>query len=276
MERPRTKTVLLAALAGAAGCSLVVDTSGLAGGPAVADGGAGDATAIDAETDGPADAGATDDDAGRISCTGHLFCDDFDAPDASLPGSWEVMTGDGNPLTLDPSISRSEPRSLRATVTPLMGAHRQVLTRTFDVVNKSIRFEFDYHYVPQAGDLVEIDPYQIQLYPPPPKRTRQAVAMVNYKTGPGLEHLLGNPNAAPTVNDVDIAAAPNQWLHVKIAVDFNVTPGTCRVAIDNAERSYDLEGPAPEKVELQLGVIYFKDVSATWDFRYDNVVVDSP
>jgi hypothetical protein len=161
-RRPVSRLLVLTALVVAASaCSLLVDTSGLAGD--AADGGA-EASLVDALDGGGAQPDATAGDAAegnRPPCTA-TFCDDFD--DGGLEARWgaeEIATG--GVLVLDSADSTSAPNALHARLTnpTPSGDYRYAVLRRTLPVGRAITCEFDVKVLARPendfADLIRIE-----------------------------------------------------------------------------------------------------------------------
>lgn len=113
------------------GCSLLVDTGGLAGVPATSTPSAPDGSLESGSGggDGSVPEGGPDVDAGTDAAqgpfcpqAGTVLCADFDEPSASLPGQWDVANNTNATLAITTSRFRSPPRALGLASTVVASA----------------------------------------------------------------------------------------------------------------------------------------------------------
>jgi hypothetical protein len=262
------------ALALAAGCSLIVSTSGLSDG---------DDTAGDAATEvstSPADAGPGDappdvrTEAGSETSVpfckqaAHAFCDDFERQ-GPVAGGWtgmDVFSG-GASLTLSNERAVSLPTSLRAShparVAGAVGTTYAILERHTELTAQRVTIAFDI-YVPkpafQAGE------------------STMGIACFGIRKGGSYDSVCISL-AADYVAFAGSSGDPitfDAWVHVSASIDHG---GMATATIGASQRS----GPptrqgqpaTPDRIDLSIGLHAYNDPVSAFTAFYDNVTIDT-
>ena len=124
-------------VAAAAGCSLLTDVGGLSGGPASPSAEAGADVAV-----ASVDAGADAADSSMPPCAPPAFCDDFERGDPT--GAWDGLQTTGGTLAIDPTISSSGTRSLRAALVASATERSVYLERLVPVGTLGVKVSFSF------------------------------------------------------------------------------------------------------------------------------------
>jgi hypothetical protein len=270
--------------AAVAGCSLLTDLGGLAGGPS-ADAGADATTAIDGAADATvdtwtppdadADAGA-DGDAGAdadgapapgfcMTHPAHAACLDFD--DGGLPSDWTQYVSLGS-VTWSSTVALSPPGALRSTV-PRRPTNKEYaeLRKKMSSDFHRVVVELDLYVEPpawQAGD-INAGVFDIGLY--------SSTVNTGVATSVGQTYVtLGNPGAALAANPVRYA----KWIHAKFDLD---PAGTYDVTLDGAsfhQTFAPLDAGLSPSTQVILGVDGYNAPAPEFIVYYDNVLIDLP
>lgn len=124
-------------VAAATGCTLLTDVGGLSGGPADPGAEAGGDVAV-ASVDARADAP----DSTMPACAPPAFCDDFERGD--LAGAWSGLQTVGGTLAIDPAVSSSPTRSLRADLAASTAQRTVYLERLVPVGTLGVKISFSF------------------------------------------------------------------------------------------------------------------------------------
>jgi hypothetical protein len=257
---------------GLTACSLLVDTSDLAGGSASSDASA-DAT-IGAPGDGsPAlDAGRDDSgDAAKSSCGAvHVFCDDFDQ--GTLGATWDLLLMGAGPITLDTMLSTSPPRSMRVGVIGAAGDRDSSLKKKV-TGGPTFHASADFRHE-GTGSTGDVDVITVALDPPPAPFVMYAVtAFMASGQLMGQVKVLRNDGGP----EVDIRAALNQSVSSfrRLTVEI-ATPTQMRILVDGAPVLVkDVPTATGVKATISVGAP-FADTVNPLTFNFDDVVIDTP
>jgi hypothetical protein len=153
-------TQLFAGIAAAwlAGCSVLVDTSGLAGGdaPSAPDGSTEGGGPPPPVTDGGAEASLAPPDTATFDCgTPNVFCDDFDQ--GALGARWDDIERTHGDVALAQE-ALSPPNALRAAVTPGTNTGDAALVKRFSPAPSAVHCELDFN----LDSPVPVDIFQIR------------------------------------------------------------------------------------------------------------------
>jgi hypothetical protein len=191
------------------------------------------------------------------------FCADFDEPDASAGGGWNVLTATGDAsVTLSPTTFMSAPRSLE-TSSPHGGTGSVSLNFSL-VSSMSVDFDVQYVAVPSSGDISAI--------------------LLTGPTYPGQDiyfFVSSNSSYFQEFGDdfSSMMAAPSQgaWHHVSISVTTASGVSTINAGVDGTAywMNHHLDQPWPmaTTVTLKLGLPDTYEVTTPTQLYIDNVVV---
>jgi hypothetical protein len=271
------RVTLLPTLTLATACSLVVGTGGLSTGgsgvPGDEAGASSDAPISDARIE---EGGLDGGDATTVSpCAlpGHLFCDDFDTGQASLSNRWTSLTEEAGPLDLDPSRSISPPRSLRARLLPGSGTRESALRRKVSVPANSVRVELDFYAGTASGTTyAEVDPFGVDLYPPPPGYVAHGLTIAIFPTKATFEYYRKDAEQYDTV-DVPISLPRDEFIHMTIVASYVTSPKASLEIDGKLVAELPLNGTTLADAEVAVGLFYCEDANVDWVFAYDNVLV---
>ena len=249
-------------LAVVAGCSLVVDTAGLAGDPdasAAADG----ATGADGDGSGSPDAVVSGNYCAAQSPQ-HQFCADFD--EHPIGFGWSSVDSD-TAISLEPDpLSSSPPTSVRSRVLVGKVCTRAMLNKTFADPYIEAHFAFDLR---MEADLVaspegiyvaslEVGKcnHLIQVY----SSMLAVYSQIDYPSGEDWQ-------------DTKVPVKPGQWM--RLALDVDRQTGAIAFSVDGKRAFANvLLGPtctASAPVKMRVG-LYCQNVPA--EMRFDNVTFD--
>jgi hypothetical protein len=280
----RGRAALTAGLGALAGCTLLVDTSGLTGGssdaPDASTSSDATADAVD-EGDGPRDAPLEEADAatdappasdahaplGEAGCTGtvHDFCDDFDH--GALGAAWTRTFQIGGAFTLDP-LAVSPPSSLLATAAD-GGSENLILVKNFAGATKGIRCQV-------ALRVDAYDNYTDVLHVDFTVAGEAYFVRVGLGGGGTLNEYGQLPDGGERVrNNWPFQQPPaGQWVDVVLDIDGDPNAGAATLAVDGAQvLSVALSPPTDATgINVELGAI--NTFPLAWRAHYDNVACD--
>ena len=254
--------VVLAVLAG---CSLLTDTSGLAGDPNAADG----ATTADAARDGSGPGpGSTDAPAAGYYCAAqspqHQFCADFD--EHPIGFGWSTV-GSDPAISLTPDTAASSPpTAVRSRILVNKSCAYAMLGKNFAEPYREAHFAFDLRM--EADALASPD----------------GMYVASLEVGK-CNHLLQVYNSMFAVytqidfpadadrQDTRVAVKPGAWM--RLALDVDRKTGAIAFSVDGKQAFANvLLGPkctASAEVNMHVG-LYCQNVPA--EMRFDNVTFD--
>ena len=257
--------VVLAVLAG---CSLLVDTDGLAGDPGAADGAtAADdgATGADAARDG---SGSTDAPLAGTYCAAqsprHQFCADFD--ENPIGFGWSTVSSDpAISLDADPAAS-SPPTAVRSRVLVNKSCSFAMLSKVFVDPYSEAHFAFDLRM--EADALASPD----GMYVASLEVGKCNHLLQVYKSMFAVYTQIDFP-AGEDRQDTRVAVKPGEWM--RLALDVDRRTGAIAFSIDGKPAFANVVlGPnctASAEVKMRVG-LFCQNVPA--EMRFDNVTFD--
>ena len=254
-------------------CSLVVDTSGLAGGPS--DSGARDATPTDAAFDG-FDAGAdARSDGGTTTWCGQqsnlAFCDDFDSPDANLKGRWDDAWMQSGTLRVDDQNPSSPPNALLAIVVSPPSSNGNGIQKVFPP-HASTRVATD--LILEASDTSGYGSF-VEIHLEPLLAPYQDYRAALIYTGGEMTLDTYAQGGVGGSGSIKINRTFTSWRRVQLELALTPTPHA--VAYDGAGVVLaTLPLPATMTragMGVTIGLPYLSGTSKAWQARLDNVAV---
>jgi hypothetical protein len=202
--------------------------------------------------------------------TGAAFCDDFDAPDASLTPKWDLATIPSGELRIDGVSPKSPPGAL-LTIVPSPGMAGDNALFKFFPPHATTRVAFDLILEEKDlggyGSLVEI-----HVKPPPAPYTDYRVALI-YTSGRMTLDVYAEGGGAATFVDVPTTFAA--WTRAELALVLTPSPRGVLYSDTGVElASVPMPViPSPASTRLSVGVPYLARATAPWRAQIDNVVV---
>lgn len=199
-----------------AGCSLLLDTSGLEA-PSPSDAGlssAVDAADVDAGSASEKDASSPDSDAG-VPCVGPTwFCDDFEGP---LGATWSSNEAAGGAVTRV-GDAKSGAFAMQAAVVNQPGSHYANLIKTLAFVPSRVACDFDLRVAALASP-GETDVFDLTTMA---GNTKLGLYLAAYDGKWGIYEIVETSGTQVVDRGATSATSPaiGEWTHVRIETDF--------------------------------------------------------
>lgn len=222
-----------------------------------------------------ADSEAGDAAGDTIDVCPHTFCDDFDRA-GPLAAGWDTVINTGAAtLVLAPDASVSAPQSFLLSL-PAPQLEGGFLVKQFPQTATSARISFALSYASTTPGTAEIDLVQLQWDTLPGTCTSFGYFLIRDGTGPfDLQETYGGCGGNENTPFLDLE---NTGFHaIAMEVTFGaIGTAAVRVEIDGTTKVDKLTSHAiaPSSLTLRLGGGAVRDMSAPWDIRYDDVIVD--
>ena len=205
----------------------------------------------------------------------HTFCDDFDRP-GPLEAGWDSVANTGAAtLALATDASVSAPQSFLLSL-PAPQLEGGFLVKQLPTATTSARIAFRVGYASTNLGTAEVDLVQLQWDTRPTTCTSFGYYLVRDGTGPfDLQETYGGcgGNANTALPDLG-----NSGFHsVVMLVTFGAI-GTARVRVE-IDGNLAVDKPTshaidPSSLTLRLGGGASRNMTAPWQIRYDDVIVD--
>jgi hypothetical protein len=268
----RTFVTGVAIAIAAAGCSLLVSTSGLSGAAEASDAGVADARA--GESGPPLDSGIDADAAPGPYCASLVpkpkFCADFD------DGAIAEYGQSNGAVSLDTLQSKSAPASLLATVEANATERYGQLVRSFqNDTPSSVDLSFD-AYVDEYDATHDVELMTVRFV-----RPAQKVCLINVairRNAWTFDETCDDGSTAPLAlaHASSILLKQSRWTHVEVSASF-VAPRTFSLSVDGV-MTFSGVPLAPAlttgAVQLIMGITYLQAQSTRAKVHTDNVRLD--
>ncbi len=266
--------LVLASIFAMSGCALLTDVSGLAGDAGVESG-------VDATTDAPEEASvdasadvAVEAEAGAF-CAPYaeagvlVYCQDFDAPDASL----SFLTSGTGAASVDTGDDLSPPASLLATVGASdAGIAHAYLNRLMSVAPSTAVLSFDMKVVTIGAPYLDV----VELVFAQTTGTRDLIVQID-PAGLTVEEEYPVDAGFTTLSHPHIAFTwGNGWHHFVVTANLSGATKTSSLVIDSQtlEANYPLfPGWTPALFNVAIGVTFAPTSPSAWTVRFDDELV---
>jgi hypothetical protein len=205
----------------------------------------------------------------------HTFCDDFDRP-GPIEAGWDSTANSGAAmLVLAADASVSAPQSFLLSL-PAPQLEGGFLVKQLPAATTSARIAFSVGYASTSLGTAEVDLVQLQWDVRPAACTSFGYYLVRDGTGPfDLQETYGGCGGN---ENTPLGDRGNSGFHAVVMVVTFGAIGTARVRVE-IDGNLGVDKPTshaidPSSLTLRLGGGASRNMTAPWQIRYDDVIVD--